>query len=276
MPQRFPSQLGNHLRWIVLALRFFTVGLLTVFWGLLVLLFSYFDRYGERAVRLIRFWARGVLWTCGIKVRVHGRERIDAAKAYLFMANHQSNFDIPILMSAFDTLQVRWVSKQEVRKVPIIGLCMQRTHQVLVDRDSPTQAVAVIRQVKALLDAGISAAFFPEGTRTRDGHLQPFKPGGFAVATEAKVPVVPVAIKGSRALWPPGGVDLRPGTVDVIFCEPIAVNTQLPKKAAREELLRKVHAAVAAQLPDSVLVSSPAASSVVISMSTADSEHPTS
>lgn len=262
------------MRWIVLALRFFTVALLTLFWGVLVILFSYFDRYGERAVRLIRFWAWGVLWVCGVKVRVHGRERLDPTKAYLFMANHQSNFDIPILMAAFDTLQVRWVSKQEVRKVPIIGLCMQRTHQVLVDRDSPTQAIAVIRQVKALLEAGISAAFFPEGTRTRDGHLQPFKPGGFAVATEAKVPVVPTVVNGSRALWPPGGMDLRPGSVDVIFCQPISIDPHVNKKAAREDLLRRVHAVIAAQLQEDVLVVAPIASPTPIA--TSISEHPTS
>ena len=262
------------MRWIVLALRFFTIALLTLFWGVLVILFSYFDRYGERAVRLIRFWARGVLWVCRVKIRVHGREQIDAKKAYLFMANHQSNFDIPILMAAFDTLQVRWVSKQEVRKVPIIGLCMQRTHQVLVDRDSPTQAIAVIRQVKSLLEAGISAAFFPEGTRTRDGRLQPFKPGGFAVATAAKVPVVPTVINGSRALWPPGGVDLRPGTVDVVFCEPISVNPHLNKKAAREDLLTKVHAAIAVQLRDDVPVAETVASPALVL--TSASEHPTS
>lgn len=261
------------MRWIVLAIRFSLVALLTLFWGVFVILFSYFDRYGERAVRLIRFWARGVLWVCGVKIHVRGRERIDPTRAYLFMANHQSNFDIPILIAAFDTLQVRWVSKQEVRKVPVIGLCMQRTHQVLVDRDSPTQAVAVIRQVKALLEAGISAAFFPEGTRTRDGHLQPFKPGGFAVATEAKVPVVPTAINGSRALWPPGGADLRPGTVDVIFCEPISVNPQLNKKAAREDLLGKVHAAIAEQLRDDVPVSAPVASPALVP--TSAPEHPT-
>jgi 1-acyl-sn-glycerol-3-phosphate acyltransferase len=189
------------------------------------------------------------------------------------MANHQSNFDIPILIAAFDTLQVRWVSKQEVRKVPIIGLCMQRTHQVLVDRDSPTQAVAVIRQVRALLAAGISAAFFPEGTRTRDGHLQPFKPGGFAIATEAKVPVVPTVINGSRALWPPGGVELRPGTVDVIFCEPISVNPHLNKKAAREDLLAKVHATITEQLRGEVPVTAPAASPALVS--TSPPEHPT-
>ena len=274
MPERFCSQLGNPLHWLVLAPRLFTVALLTLFWGVFVILFSYFDRYGERAVGLVRFWARGVLWVCGVKVRVHGRERIDPTKAYLFMANHQSNFDIPILMAAFDTLQVRWVSKREVRKVPIIGLCMQRTHQVLVDRDSPTQAIAVIRQVKALLEAGISVAFFPEGTRTRDGHLQPFKPGGFAVATEAKVPVIPTVIDGSQALWPAGGMNLRTGTVDVVFCESISVNPHLNKKAAREDLLTKVHAAIAAQLREDAPVAAPVASPALVP--TSAPEHPTS
>lgn len=235
---------------LIVALRFFVVALLTLFWGVLVLLFSYLDPYAQRAARLIRFWAKGVLWVCGVKIHQRGRDRLDPTKAYLFMANHQSNFDIPILMAAFDTLQVRWVSKQEVRKVPVIGLCMQRTRQVLVDRESPTQAIAVIRSVKALLAAGISVAFFPEGTRTRDGRLQEFKPGGFAVAVESGAPVVPIAITGSRALWPPGGLDLRPGAVDVVFCEPVVINAQLTKKAAREELLVKVRAAVAAQLDE--------------------------
>jgi 1-acyl-sn-glycerol-3-phosphate acyltransferase len=168
------------------------------------------------------------------------------------MSNHQSNFDIPILMAALDNFQLRWVSKREVRKVPVLGLCLERTHQVLVDRESPTQAVAVMRQVKKLLAAGLSVMFFPEGTRTRDGRLQPFKPGGFAVAVEAGVPVVPVTINGSRALWPPGGLRLRPGTVEVVFGDPIPVNSHLNRKAAREELLIKVREAIAAQLLEDV------------------------
>jgi 1-acyl-sn-glycerol-3-phosphate acyltransferase len=232
----------------VVALRLIVVTLLTIFWGGPVILLSFFDSHAERAALLIRRWARGVLWVCGIQVRVHGYERLSPTQAYLFMANHQSNFDIPILMSAFQRIQVRWVSKREVRKVPIIGLCMQRTQQILVDRDSPTQAVAVIRQVKVLLDAGISVIFFPEGTRTRDGHLQAFKPGGFAIAVEAKVPVAPVTVIGSRALWPPGGMAIRPGVVDVVFGEPIPVESHLPKKAAREQLLTRVRNVIANQL----------------------------
>jgi 1-acyl-sn-glycerol-3-phosphate acyltransferase len=253
---------------IVVSFRLLLVALLTIFWGVPVILLSFFDPHAERAALLIRFWAREVLWVCGISVRVRGRERLDAATSYLFMANHQSNFDIPILMAAFDTLQIRWVSKREVRKVPIIGLCMQRTQQVLVDRESPTQAVAVIRQVKTLLNAGISVIFFPEGTRTRDGRLQAFKPGGFAVAVEAGVPVVPVTIRGSRAIWPPGGLNIRPGVVEVIFSDPVHLAVHLNKKAVREDLLTRVREAIVAQLQDESPVSSAAQTPVTVQLST--------
>jgi len=254
---------------IVVIVRLLLVALLTIFWGGPVILLSFFDPHAERSALLIRFWARQVLWACGVSVRVRGRERLDVSRSYLLMANHQSNLDIPILMSAFDTLQVRWVSKREVRKVPIIGLCMQRTQQILVDRESPTQAVAVIRQVKTLLDAGISVIFFPEGTRTRDGRLQAFKPGGFAVAIEAGVPVVPIAVKGSRAIWPPGGLDLRPGEVEVVFTDPIQADPRLSKKAMREDLLRRVRESIAAQLQEEPFPSSTVMTPLAVQPSTA-------
>ncbi|MGE0684910.1 MAG: lysophospholipid acyltransferase family protein [Candidatus Binatia bacterium] len=265
------------LSFIIVLFRLLLVALLTIFWGGPVILLSFFDLHAERAALLIRFWARGVLWVCGIAVRVRGRERLDASTSYIFMANHQSNFDIPILMAAFDTLQVRWVSKRAVRKVPIIGLCMQRTQQVLVDRESPTQAVAVIRQVKTLLNAGISVIFFPEGTRTRDGRLQVFKPGGFAVAVEAGVSVAPVTVKGSRTIWPPGGLDIRSGIVEVVFSDPVQLAPHLSKKAAREDLLTRVREAIAAQLQDESPASSAVLTPVAVQPSTAaTSERPSS
>ena len=154
---------------------------------------------------------------------------------------------------------------------------MQRTHQVLVDRESPTQAVAVIRQVKTLLDAGISVIFFPEGTRTRDGRLQEFKPGGFVVAVETGVPIVPITVKGSRALWPPGGLDIRPGVVEVIFDEPIQVDTHLNRKASRVDLLKRVRAAIAAQLQETLVSSVPETTSVALQPLTSEmSERPPS
>lgn len=264
-------------RWylLIVLLRIFVVALLTLLWSVPVLLFSFVDLHAERSAHFIRLWARSVLWVCGITIRVRGRERLDPTRAYLFMANHQSNFDIPILMAAFETLQVRWVSKREVRKVPVIGLCLARTHQVLVDRESPTQAIAVIRQVRSLLAAGISVIFFPEGTRTRDGRLQEFKPGGFAVAVEAGVPVVPITVNGSRAIWPPGGLDLRPGTVDVEFSDPIIIAPQLHKKAARESLMVKVREAIVARLHEEPFAVSPESAPAMV-VSTSAPEHPSS
>ncbi len=249
---------------VIAVLRILFVVLHTLFWSIPVLLLSFFDPYSERAVRLVRFWAQGNLWVCGIKVRTYGRERLDPKQAYIFMSNHQSNLDILALMVAFAAFPVRWVSKYEVRKVPVLGLCMQRTHQVLVDRQSRTQAVAVIRQVRQLLDAGISVVFFPEGTRSRDGRLLPFKPGGFAVAVETGVPVVPVTVNGSRALLPPGAWQVRGGEIEVVFGEPITINPHLDKKAAREELLVQVRAAIVAHLRTDPLQVAPCVASCVM------------
>ena len=210
-----------------------------------MLLFSFLDPYAERSNRFVCFWAKGNLWACGVKVRVQGLERLDPRKAYLFMSNHQSQFDILALMAVLDAFQLRWVAKQELRKVPVLGLCMQRTRQILVDRESRAQAVATIRRVKELLNAGISVLFFPEGTRSKDGHLLPFKPGGFAVAVETGVPVVPVTVNGSRAILPSGDWKVRAGQIDIILSEPIHIDPQLNKKAARGELLMKVQQAIA-------------------------------
>jgi 1-acyl-sn-glycerol-3-phosphate acyltransferase len=225
---------------LLAALRILFIAFHTLFWAVPVILLSSLDPYAQRAARLIRFWAAGNLWVCGVKVQARGQERLDPRQAYLFMSNHQSQLDILALMVALSAFQIRWVAKHELRKVPVLGLCMQVTHQVMVDRQSRTQAVAVIRQVKRLLDAGISVVFFPEGTRSRDGQLLPFKPGGFAVAVEAGVPVVPVTINGSRPILPTGEWKVRSGTIEIIFGEPIQVDPQVPKKIAREELLAKV------------------------------------
>ena len=231
----------------------------TVFWGGPVYLFSFLDPYAERAAGLIRFWAKGNLWACGVSVRVRGLHQLDPRSAYLFMSNHQSQFDILALMVALENFPLRWVAKHELRKVPILGACMQRTHQILVDRDSRTQAVATLRKVKELLGAHISVLFFPEGTRGENGRLLPFKPGGFMAAVEAGVPVVPVTINGSRLILPPGDWKVRSGEIEIIFGEPIPIQRNGRRKAARQALLTQVEAAIAAQLKTAASSPLPAA-----------------
>jgi 1-acyl-sn-glycerol-3-phosphate acyltransferase len=231
---------------IVAVLRVLFVVLHTVFWGVPIIVTSFFDPHAERAARLIRFWAKGNLWACGVTVRPRGHERLDPHKAYIFMANHQSQFDILAVTTVLRDFQLRWVAKQELRKIPVLGQCMQVTHQVLVDREDRTRAIAVMRKIKTLLGAGISVLFFPEGTRSKDGRLLPFKPGGFATAVETKVSVVPVTINGSRTILPAGEWRIRPGDIEIIFGEPIAIDTKTDKKTARNTLLHEVRTAIAA------------------------------
>ncbi len=229
-------------------LRIAFITLHTVFWGGPIYLSSFLDPYAERAVRLIRFWAKGNLWACGVSVRIQGLDRLNAHSAYLFMSNHQSQFDILALLVALENFPLRWVAKHELRKIPILGACMQRTHQIFVDRESRTQAVATLRKVKELLGAQISVLFFPEGTRGENGRLLPLKPGGFMAAVEAGVPVVPVTINGSRLILPPGDWKVRSGEIEVIFGTPIPIQPNRSRKAARSALLTQVETAIAARL----------------------------
>lgn len=233
---------------VLAAVRMGFIVLHTVFWGFPVYLVSFLDPYAERADRLIRYWAKGNLWACRVSVRVHGLDRLDPRRAYVFMSNHRSQFDILTLMAALQAFPLRWVAKHELRKVPVLGACMNRTHQILVDRDSRTQAVATLRKVRELLAAGISVVFFPEGTRSLDGRLLPFRPGGFMAAVEAGAPVVPVTINGSHAVLPPGDWKVRGGEIDVVIGAPIAVRRDGSRKAARAALLAEVEAAIAAPL----------------------------
>ncbi len=233
---------------ILATLRMAFIVLHTVFWGGPVYFLSFFDPYAERAARLIRFWAKGNLWACGVSVRVQGLSQLNPHSAYLFMSNHQSQFDILALMAALEDFPLRWVAKHELRKMPILGACIYRTHQVLVDRGSRTQAVATLRKVKELLGAHISVLFFPEGTRGEDGRLLPFKPGGFMAAVEAGVPVIPITINGSRSILPPGDWKVRSGEIEIIFGVPIPIRRDGSRKAARSALLTQVEAAIAARL----------------------------
>lgn len=233
---------------VLAAVRMGFIVLHTVFWGFPVYLVSFLDPYAERADRLIRYWAKGNLWACRVSVRVRGLDRLDPRRAYVFMSNHRSQFDILTLMAALQAFPLRWVAKHELRKVPVLGACMNRTHQILVDRDSRTQAVATLRKVRELLAAGISVVFFPEGTRSLDGRLLPFRPGGFMAAVEAGAPVVPVTINGSHAVLPPGDWKVRGGAIDVVIGAPIAVRRDGSRKAARAALLAEVEAAIAAPL----------------------------
>ena len=183
-----------------------------------------FDPHGKRVYRINQFWTWLVLRIGGISVTVSGLENIEAGHQYIFMVNHRSNIDIPVLVQSLVRFQLRWIAKKELLRVPLFGWALWATKHVTVDRSDPSDAVKSLGRAKERIAAGISIVVFPEGTRSRDGRLLRFKKGGFLLATQTRTEIVPVTIWGSDKILPAGEWRLRPGAVEVYVDKPIATD----------------------------------------------------
>ena len=184
-----------------------------------------------------RLWAPGLLRGAGARIEVEGADHVDPTCAYVFASNHQSMIDIPALFVALPA-PLRFVVKAELRAVPFLGWYIAAMGMVFVDRAGRRDAVKSMRRVPEILRAGQSVACFPEGTRSRDDAIGPFKGGSFAMAIEAGVPVVPVALIGTGAVLPPQGFRVRPGVLRVRVGRPIP--TAGLALSQRGELARRV------------------------------------
>lgn len=190
-----------------------------------------------------RLWAPGLLLGAGATLRVEGLERVDFSRPHVFVANHQSIIDICALFRALP-VPVRFVIKQELAKVPFIGWYARAMGMVFIERGHAREAAERLHAVVSLVRAGESLCAFPEGTRSRDGAVRPFKGGAFQVALQAGVPVVPIAINGSGAVLPASGFRVRPGTITLRIGEPIP--TAGLHAGDRHALAQRAHDAVAA------------------------------
>jgi 1-acyl-sn-glycerol-3-phosphate acyltransferase len=169
---------------------------------------------------LARFCIRTAGYVCGIRVSIEGRENVAAGKTYLFLSNHQGNFDGPVLSHAIPR---NWKAliKKEIMRLPLLSLVLRQAQFVPIERLNPKQARMGIEQGASLLSEGNSFIAFPEGTRSRDGRLGEFKKGAFVMAIKAQIPIMPVTIIGSAAIQPPGSYAIRSGRIRVIFHDPI-------------------------------------------------------
>lgn len=196
---------------------------ITIPLALLTILLGFFDPDGKRVYRINQFWTWLLLRLGGITLKIAGEKNIDAGRSYIFMVNHQSNVDIPVLVQALGRFQLRWIAKKELLRVPFFGWAMWATKHITVDRADPADAVRSLERAKEKIAGGISVVVFPEGTRSRDGRLLRFKKGGFLLAVKAQTPIVPVTINGSGAVLPSGAWRLRPGSIEVAIGKPIAI-----------------------------------------------------
>ncbi len=184
-------------------------------------------------------WARSLNWATWVRVRVAGRELVQPRQSYVIMSNHQGAYDI-LALYGFLNLQFRWVMKQELRRVPFLGWGCAAIGHIFVDRGNSSRAIASLETAKRRLAGGVSVLFFPEGTRSDDGRLLPFKKGGFAMARQLNLPILPVSIAGSWRILPKACLFPRPGTVRVRFHAPIDPH-DFPET---EELIGRVRAAI--------------------------------
>jgi 1-acyl-sn-glycerol-3-phosphate acyltransferase len=206
------------------------VAIYTVVLGTASLISTLFDSRGNFGHRCARAWSWLILKTTGVEVSVEGLDRLDPARSYVFAANHQSIYDIPILFASLP-FQLRIIAKDSLGRIPFMGWHLQRTGHVLVDRARP--GAGVVRKMARLVKAGHSLIVFPEGTRSTDGSVAPFKGGPFMIALQAALPVVPISVVGSRHVMFRGELTVRPGRVAVIVHEPIET-TNVPRASARE------------------------------------------
>ncbi len=163
--------------------------------------------------------ARMALWLAGVEVEVKGREKILSGGRVVFMANHQGNCDPPAIFVHLPPVLI--LVKKEFFKVPVLGRAMRMRGFIPVDRKNREQAIQAVEKAVQALETNKPFLVFPEGTRSPDGRLQPFKKGVFVMAIKAGATIVPIAISGSARIMPKGRFVIRPGRVRVTFCEPV-------------------------------------------------------
>ena len=193
--------------------------------------------FDQRAsYRVCQLWVWINLVVCGVRVHVHRMAALDPKRAYVFMSNHMSQYDVLAVVAALEEFQLRWVAKKELTRIPVFGWALRHAGHIIIDRSNHDQAIASLRAARTQMEDGISVMIFPEGTRGTAGQpLLPFKKGGFMLALETGFPIVPLAIRGSGRILPRGSMSPGRGDIEVVVGPPIPV-----AGLDRDELMHRV------------------------------------
>lgn len=185
------------------------------------------------------------VWLAGVKVEIRGLENLDPRGTYIFMSNHVSNLDPPVIIPRLPG-RTSVLVKKELFRIPILGPAMRLARLVPVDRSNREAAIASVQAGVEVLKTGIHMTVFPEGTRSPDGRLLPFKKGPFYLATDSGVSIVPITITGTEKLMPKGAAIIHTGNAIVTFHPPIDPG----RFETKEALMDAVREAIASALPE--------------------------
>lgn len=195
------------------------ISVYTIVLGTASIVSSLCDRRGYFAHLCARAWSRLILKTTGVRVRVEGLDQLTPGTTYVFISNHQSHYDTPVIFSSLP-YQLRIIAKESLARFPVLGWHLKRGGHLFVDRRSPDRA-GILKRWRALVSEGLSLLIYAEGTRSTDGHVAKFKAGSFLLAIEAGLPVVPLAVIGTRNVMPKGRLRAEPAEVTLVVHDPI-------------------------------------------------------
>ncbi|MDX2179634.1 MAG: lysophospholipid acyltransferase family protein [Bryobacteraceae bacterium] len=215
-----------------------SIVLATAFWGFLSLLVSYFDSGGRKQAWMARQWARTLLFVSGTRVTVRGLEKLAPGQNYIFVSNHRSYMDTPVVLASIP-VAFRFMAKAGLFKIPLLGGHLERAGHIPVPLDKPREAVRSMTEAgRVIAERRISVLVFPEGGRTM-GEMGEFREGAAFIAIKGGVPIVPVGLTGTFELLPMHSVHVRPRRVVVSIGEPISTaGIDIKERAALTARLR--------------------------------------
>lgn len=205
---------------IITATKLFILVIVTILLAILALIAALLEPKGRIYNVVAKVWSNTILWISGVKVELIGKEHLRVDESYVYVSNHVSNFDIPVVLKAIPG-QLRLVFKKELAKIPIFGWQLKLGPYILIDRQNPGRAMQSLNQAIEKIKQGVSVLLFAEGTRSKDGSIQSFKRGAFTLATRSGKKIVPVTIKGTYEILPKKKFNLRSGKVKLIINKPI-------------------------------------------------------
>jgi len=191
---------------------------------------------------IMRAWGKIILWLYGVRLKVETKEALRPDRPAIYMSNHASMIDIPVLVAALP-MHFRFIYKKSLSYIPLVGQAMLLMAMVPIDRANRERAVKSLRRAGVLVKKGIDLIIFPEGTRTRSGELLPFKKGGFLLAIQENIDIVPISLSNSQELAGRNSVLASPGTIEVVVHERIDVSDY--NLADRSNLVKRVRQMIA-------------------------------